>query len=205
VGPSTGYDISSVLDTGEQTPVVGRNDTSDWWYIQDPKNASSNCWVWSGSTQVTGDTSALPVVAAPFLSPIAPALPAGGFGPGPFSLLFSNFAVCGDLNFAVFQVTNNSALTFVSGRVNNKMQLPGSSQAGPLDQNGPISTDPNVCVASGNVLPPGATGYIGGWLPPIVPGGTSIHTTVTLCDGAGLEGTCLQGRTNFTAPLSMNP
>ncbi len=62
-GPSTHYKIDSYLLVGTTAKISGY-DPNGWWYIQDPLHTDQYCWVWGGSTTVTGDTSALNVVAA---------------------------------------------------------------------------------------------------------------------------------------------
>jgi uncharacterized protein YgiM (DUF1202 family) len=64
-GPGTGYTILAWFMEGDESTVEGRDSTKDWWYIVSPENASEHCWVWEGSTTVVGDTSTVPVVAAP--------------------------------------------------------------------------------------------------------------------------------------------
>ena len=62
-GPSTHYKIDGYLLVGATTTVYGY-DPNGWWYIQSPTKTDLYCWVWGGSTTVTGDTSALNVVTA---------------------------------------------------------------------------------------------------------------------------------------------
>jgi hypothetical protein len=64
-GPSTGYKVVAYFMEGDESTVEGRDSTKDWWYIVSPEAGEENCWVWDGSTTVVGDTSTLPVVAAP--------------------------------------------------------------------------------------------------------------------------------------------
>jgi hypothetical protein len=62
-GPSTYYKIDGYLLVGDVSYVYGRDSASLWWYIQNPDKSSLYCWVWTESTTVSGDTSAVPVVA----------------------------------------------------------------------------------------------------------------------------------------------
>jgi hypothetical protein len=62
-GPSTHYKIDGYLLVGVTATIYGY-DPNGWWYIQNPAHTDQYCWVWGGSTTVTGDTSALHVVAA---------------------------------------------------------------------------------------------------------------------------------------------
>ena len=65
VGPSTGYKVVTYFMEGAVSTVEGRDEGKDWWYIINPDDSSEFCWVWDGSTTVEGDTSTVPVVAAP--------------------------------------------------------------------------------------------------------------------------------------------
>jgi hypothetical protein len=62
-GPSTHYKIDGYLLVGVTSYVYGRDYSNQWWYIQNPSSTSQYCWVWAESTTVTGDVSAVPVVA----------------------------------------------------------------------------------------------------------------------------------------------
>jgi hypothetical protein len=60
-GPSTVYKVVGYLMLGQSSTVLGRTSSNSWWYIQNPSNQNSTCWVWSGSTQIQGDVNALAV------------------------------------------------------------------------------------------------------------------------------------------------
>lgn len=74
-GPGTGYKVLTFFVKGAQSTVVGRDSTKDWWQIVNPDDSGERCWVWEGSTTVVGDTSTVPVVAAP----AAPSYQAGAW------------------------------------------------------------------------------------------------------------------------------
>lgn len=65
LGPGTGYAVITWLLKGNESTVEGRDATKDWWYIVSPDDADERCWVWNGSTTVVGDTSMVPLRAAP--------------------------------------------------------------------------------------------------------------------------------------------
>ncbi|MBM3123870.1 MAG: SH3 domain-containing protein [Chloroflexi bacterium] len=64
-GPSTLYEPVNELDQGSSARVLGRNDTSTWWYIRDPGNPNGYCWVSAGVTGIIGEGDRLPVVQPP--------------------------------------------------------------------------------------------------------------------------------------------
>ena len=64
-GPGILYGKVNEYAEGQPARVVGRNATSTWWYIRDPRNPSGYCWISSDVTDIRGDVDALPVVHPP--------------------------------------------------------------------------------------------------------------------------------------------
>jgi hypothetical protein len=64
-GPSTAYSIVGGLDLGKQAEMLGRSADSQWWYVRNPSNPSTNCWLAASVTDTIGNMDALPVVDAP--------------------------------------------------------------------------------------------------------------------------------------------
>jgi uncharacterized protein YgiM (DUF1202 family) len=60
IGPGKAYDIVSVLDVGEKAEVVGRNEDSSYWVVENP-HGSGYCWLWGYYSIVTGDVANIPV------------------------------------------------------------------------------------------------------------------------------------------------
>src|SRR5689334_12852606 len=52
LGPGVAYDLVNDLDEGESARVVGRNDSSTWWYVRDPGNPNGYCWLSSDVTRI---------------------------------------------------------------------------------------------------------------------------------------------------------
>jgi len=50
---------------GVSARVVGRNESSTWWYIRDPGNPNGMCWVAASVTEAQGAVEQLPVIQAP--------------------------------------------------------------------------------------------------------------------------------------------
>jgi hypothetical protein len=48
--------------------VVGRNESSTWWYIRDPGNPNGFCWVSANVTETQGAVDELPVVLSPVVT-----------------------------------------------------------------------------------------------------------------------------------------
>lgn len=64
-GPSTAYSVMGGLDVGRQAEIVGKNIDVTWWYVKSPNDPSTYCWLSADLIDTTGNTDALPVVAAP--------------------------------------------------------------------------------------------------------------------------------------------
>ncbi|MDO8754224.1 MAG: hypothetical protein Q7J80_10060 [Anaerolineales bacterium] len=67
-GPGTVYQLLNELSEGQSLRAVGRNEASTWWYIQDPGNPGSFCWVSAGVTEPQGETDPLTVIPPPFVT-----------------------------------------------------------------------------------------------------------------------------------------
>jgi hypothetical protein len=64
-GPGVLYVLMDQLREGESARVIGRNDTSTWWYIRDPGNPDGNCWVSADVATVNGDVDNLAIFQPP--------------------------------------------------------------------------------------------------------------------------------------------
>ncbi len=61
-GPSIFWEHVSALEVGAFMQVVGKNADGSWWQVLGPKG---HCWVGALVTNLSGDASAVPVVATP--------------------------------------------------------------------------------------------------------------------------------------------
>jgi hypothetical protein len=64
-GPGTNYITEGAFNPGLSVPILGKNSGGGWWQIQNPSDARYQCWVGDSVTTVTGDTTSVPVAAAP--------------------------------------------------------------------------------------------------------------------------------------------
>jgi hypothetical protein len=64
-GPGTVYELVNELHAGQSARVVGRNESSTWWYIRDPGNPNGFCWVSASVAETQGAADQLPVVQSP--------------------------------------------------------------------------------------------------------------------------------------------
>lgn len=64
-GPGTSYAVIGALILGRQAEMIGRNSDSTWWYVRNPSNPSTSCWLSAEFVQTVGDVQSLPVVNSP--------------------------------------------------------------------------------------------------------------------------------------------
>jgi hypothetical protein len=64
-GPDPVFKILGYLLEGETSEVHGKDKYGYWWYIANPDVPGGFCWVWTETTVVEGDTSALPYIEPP--------------------------------------------------------------------------------------------------------------------------------------------
>jgi SH3-like domain-containing protein len=64
-GPGTQYAIAGALNPGRQAEMIGKNEDSSWWYVKNPSDPSTLCWLAASVTDTIGNVEALPVVEPP--------------------------------------------------------------------------------------------------------------------------------------------
>jgi len=64
-GPGTSYSIIGILNPGRRAEITGRNEDSSWWYVKNPNDPSTFCWLLASLTEAEGDVDSLPVVDPP--------------------------------------------------------------------------------------------------------------------------------------------
>ena len=64
-GPSTAYAVVGGLEVGGQAEIVGKNIDITWWYVKNPSDPSTNCWLSASLIDAVGNLEALPVVEVP--------------------------------------------------------------------------------------------------------------------------------------------
>ncbi|HSL43317.1 MAG TPA: SH3 domain-containing protein [Anaerolineales bacterium] len=63
-GPATSYAVIGALNLGAKAEMIGRNADSTWWYVRNPTDPSTSCWLSAEFVQTVGDVQSLPVVTA---------------------------------------------------------------------------------------------------------------------------------------------
>lgn len=64
-GPGTQYGVAGALNPGRQAEIIGKNEDASWWYVRNPSDPSTLCWLSAGVTDTVGNVGALPVVEPP--------------------------------------------------------------------------------------------------------------------------------------------
>jgi len=64
-GPGTSYAVAGALNPGRQAEMIGRNEDSSWWYVRNPSNPATSCWLAASVTDAAGNVESLPVVNLP--------------------------------------------------------------------------------------------------------------------------------------------
>jgi hypothetical protein len=66
-GPEVSYAIVGALVLGRQAEIIGRNENSSWWYVRNPSDPSTSCWLSAEFVDTVGDVQSLPVVNSPVI------------------------------------------------------------------------------------------------------------------------------------------
>jgi hypothetical protein len=64
-GPGTSYAVIGALIVGRQAEIIGRNQDSTWWYVRNPSDPSTSCWLSAEFVLTVGNVQSLPVVNPP--------------------------------------------------------------------------------------------------------------------------------------------
>ncbi|HLO31614.1 MAG TPA: SH3 domain-containing protein [Anaerolineales bacterium] len=66
-GPGISYAVIGALNLGKQAEIIGRDPDSTWWYVRNPSDPSTSCWLSAEFVQTVGDVQSLPVVNPPVI------------------------------------------------------------------------------------------------------------------------------------------
>ncbi len=61
-GPGLDFDLLGRLDEGDELAIVAKNNTGEWWQVEYQAGENGLAWLADVVVDVTGDTSAIPVV-----------------------------------------------------------------------------------------------------------------------------------------------
>jgi len=191
-GPGPEYDRVGALMVGEVAQVRGKNSTSTWWYIENPRFPGHFCWVQAASTTVTGGTGNTPV-----LTPPPP--PTKTVSKVGFSASYVSTHKCGGTKNAIFSIKNTGASTLHSMSIKTRDHTTDTVISAADSSNDPFMTASGHCPPGDDSLATGDTAWVAG----SIGGATSGHeakTTITLCTKDGLAGNCYTITVTFTIP-----
>lgn len=66
-GPGVSYAIVGALILGREAEIIGRNEDSSWWYVRNPSDPSTSCWLSAEFIETVGNVQSLPVINAPVI------------------------------------------------------------------------------------------------------------------------------------------
>jgi len=193
--PYSAFKILATIKTGEKVEVLGRNPENDSYYVKNPYDANSKCWVYGKYATVNGDTSALQVVTmqpTPTFTPTPTPVP-------DFAVSYVGLETCGgEWAFKLF-IRNTSSkiwqsLSITGGDSANGFVISHSSNSfkeyagcNTIMEQGDLTNGETSYVLNVN---PGQFGYD--------PTGHPINITVRLCTQDGLLGECVAKNLSFT-------
>jgi hypothetical protein len=193
-GPGPQYKLVGYLFVGQQSEVLARNRSSSWWYIRNPAHPERSCWVWAQTTQVSGDSAAIPLY-----SSLAAQTPVVVSGPA-FKIESVNLTSCGGLPAAAFGVKNIGTARFESSSLVFEDLTNGLTLLQTDPNNTPFRGAIRGCPPGESTLAVNGTRFIGG---PLVQAARRAHdgrVTIQLCTQDGLGGTCVQRSVEFVLP-----
>jgi hypothetical protein len=148
--------------------------------------------VWNQTTEVSGDTSLVPIIDAP-PTPTAAPLPQINIG-------FYNMINCSGAPRIIFSVTNASDERLRSIQISIRNLDGGYWMFDATIINFPFFFNPNSCDDGSEYLDEGETGYIGAFIGIPVPHGDDAQLNIRFCHERDLGGTCADYRLNFVVP-----
>ncbi|MGD2059078.1 MAG: hypothetical protein PVF85_10920 [Anaerolineales bacterium] len=190
-GPDSTFAFLGVLSVGEQTEIVARSEIPDYWYVVNPDDPASFCWLWGAFATIQGDVDNLPV-----MTPEPTPTPYAGF-----DVWFHGFEPCAGSQTAIFAIRNAGASRLWSGYVGVYALNPLDALYGPVKERHPFADRPlPACPPGhGNELYPGEVRYIHTPLSS-VPHGRDAYAEITLCNADHAGGDCVTKLGYFYIP-----
>lgn len=192
VGPGKVYEMVGALLVGETVQVYAHDPTNNYWYIRNPDDPSTFCWVWGEFGTLSGLYAALPVYTPP-PTPTPTLTPTPNPG---FNASFTGLDSCSPNWWAEIDLDNTGLVTFRSISIT----LRDTVTSGVVSDVSDGFTDNTGCSTTAtrkSLLPDKSFtqsspsfGYD--------PTGHKIKATITLCSDQGLNGVCVTDTFNFT-------
>ncbi len=187
-GPGSVYDLVGVLLVGKTAQVVGRDAYGQYWIINNPNIPGGTCWLWGQYATVTGDTSALPVIAAP---PTPTPVPS-------FTFSYKSFGTGPGYECFMFTVKNTGALTWESFTITFTNSAHGTTATASSDEfTGYDQWCTNPSSQSDLMAGEAGTASVQTFLA-YNPAGETFDVTLKLCSDNGLAGICVSKTISFS-------
>lgn len=195
-GPYSSFKVITTVRSGQKVEVISRNPENDSYFVKNPYEAGSTCWLYGKYATLTGNSGALPVSTMhPTPTPTYTPTPTQGF-----SVSYVGLENCGiQFAFKLFiKNTGSSIWQYIS--------ITGidNDTAFAINHSSNTFKEYTGCVAGTTQadLTPGESSYVLNVSPGQFnydPTGHNISITVTLCSLDGGAGTCK------SIPLSFTP
>lgn len=194
--PYSSFKILATVKTGQKVEVIARNPENDSYYVKNPYETNTTCWLYGKYATLTGNSGALPVSTMnPTPTPTYTPTPAIGF-----TVSYVGLETCApQYAFKLFIKNTGSSIW-------QSISITGSDTVTAFAINHSSNTFKeysgcSIGVTQGD-LTPGETSYVLNVSPGQFnydPTGHNISITVTLCSLDGGAGTCK------SIPLSFTP
>lgn len=110
VGPAAYYRLVTSLTAGQTVEATGKNPYNDYFYVVNPDNPNSFCWVWGQYATVAGSIDILPVYTA---QPTATPTNTPTVAPG-IALDYAGLDSCSGAYYVKIRVLNTGSTTWKS-------------------------------------------------------------------------------------------
>jgi hypothetical protein len=184
-GPGVNYDLLGTFQPGQTIEVVGKHPTGEYWYVRNPNNPNSYCWLW-GAYAIGGNLGSVPA----FTPPPSPT----SATKGDFTAEYVNSGNCSGW-WSRINLTNRGTVAFKSISISIKDMVTSETHS----SSGDGFQDVNACVLSSKapVLGPGDAYIVVSPSLSADPSGHKVSVTITLCPNTGQGGTCSSQTVEF--------
>lgn len=190
-GPGQAYEIVGSLLVGMKVPVIGRDPTSQYWYIPNPYVFTDYCWVWGEYAEFDGNQLLLPVVTPP----PTPTSTATTVPTIEFKLNGQGMHSCEKSRWMNLVITNESYYALNSVSIIMRDTVNNTTRSVTYN-NFPITTGCSGLTWVETVPPQGAITVSGPKFDYNIKG-NKLHVTVMVCSEKDLKGVCGTRETNL--------
>lgn len=185
-GPGKVYDMVGALTVGKSAEVIARDPSGNYWYIRNPNNPASFCWIWGQYATVSGNIAGLPIYTPPPTPTPAP----------DFTVSYSAFESCGPNYLLELIVKNTGGVIWQSYQTVATDLVHSVTRT--LQRNTFYEYSGCAALSGQTDLTPGESGTILALPFNHSPAGENFSVTVTLCSEDSLGGICASKTISFT-------